>query len=123
MKTVKRPKKYEKYNVDIAQNAEDDLNEIINFIAQNNPQTALKTMERIQKKINTLYRFPNRGGYVPELLSKNIKDYRQLVDSPWKIIYKIEDDNVTVLTIIDSRRNLQEILIKKLLDTNNEELS
>ena len=123
METVKKPKKYKKYNVNITQNAENDLNEIVTYIGQNNPQTALKIMERIQKKINTLYRFPNRGGYVPELLSKNIKDYRQLVDDPWEIIYKIVDDNVTILTIIDSRRNLQDILINKLLIYTNGEFN
>jgi hypothetical protein len=51
-------KEYERYNVDVTQNAEDDLNEIIMYIA---------------------------------------------------------NDTVNVLTIIDSRRNLQDILIKKLL--------
>jgi toxin ParE1/3/4 len=72
-------------------------------------------MERIQEKIKTLDHFPNRGGYVPELLAKNIKDYRQLVESPWKIIYKVEDDTVNVLAVLDSRKNLQDILLKKLL--------
>jgi plasmid stabilization system protein ParE len=82
---------------------------------QNNPQTALKILERIQNKIETLDHFPYRGGYVPELLEKNIKDYRQLLEIPWKIIYKVENEQVNILTIIDSRRNLQDILIKKLI--------
>jgi addiction module RelE/StbE family toxin len=108
-------KEYEKYNVNITQSAEKDLNEIIEYIAENNPQTALRIMERIQKKIKTLYRFPNKGGYVPELLAKNIKDYRQITETPWRIIYKVENNNVNILTIVDSRRNLQDILISKLL--------
>ncbi|MCL2481652.1 MAG: hypothetical protein FWF38_08075, partial [Spirochaetaceae bacterium] len=59
--------------------------------------------------------FPYRGGYVPELLVRNIKDYRQMIEEPWKIIYKVDNNIVNILTIIDSRRNLQDILIKKLL--------
>jgi hypothetical protein len=59
--------------------------------------------------------FPYRGGYVPELLEKNIKDYRQLLETPWKIMYKVENKQVNILTIIDSRRNAQDILIKKLI--------
>ena len=106
---------YEKYNVNITQNAENDLNEIIMYIAQNSPQNALKVMERIQEKIKTLDHFPNRGGYVPELLARNIKDYRQLMERPWKIIYKIENDDVNILSIIDTRRNLQDVLVKILL--------
>jgi plasmid stabilization system protein ParE len=91
------------------------LNEIILFIAQSNPQTAIKIMEKIQARINTLDHSPNRGSYVPELLARNIKDYRQITESPWKIVYRVDEEIVNVLAIIDSRRNLQDILIKKLL--------
>jgi addiction module RelE/StbE family toxin len=108
-----------KYNVSITQNAENDLNEIIEYISQNNPQTALKILEKLQTKMKTLDRFPYRGGYVPELLEKNIKDYRQILETPWKIIYKVENETVNILTIIDSRRNVQDILIKKLIKEND----
>jgi plasmid stabilization system protein ParE len=112
---VKKTREYEKYLVNITQNAENDLNDIILFIAQNNPQNAIKIMEKMQARINTLDHSPYRGSYVPELLAKNIKEYRQIIESPWKIIYKVDDDIVNILAIIDSRRNLQDILIKKLL--------
>jgi len=111
----KKIKEHEKYLVNITENAENDLNEIISFIAQNNPQTALKILAKIQAKINALDHSPYRGAYVPELLAKNIKDYRQITESPWKIIYKVDDDIVNILAVIDSRRNLSDILIKKLL--------
>jgi len=106
---------YEQYDVIMAKSAEDDLNDIINFIAQNKPRTAVVIMDKIHAKVKTLDRFPYRGSYVPELLARNIKDYRQLTEDPWKIIYKINENVVNVLVIIDSRRNLQDILIKKLL--------
>jgi plasmid stabilization system protein ParE len=107
-----------KYPVNITRNAENDLVEIVEYISRNNPQTALKILERIHGRIKSLDHFPYRGGYVPELLEKNIKDYRQLLETPWKIIYKIENDRVNMLTIIDSRRNVQDILIKKLIKEN-----
>jgi plasmid stabilization system protein ParE len=107
-----------KYNVNITQSAENDLNEIIEYISQNSPQTALKILERIQVKIKTLDHLPYRSGYVPELLEKNIKDYRQILETPWKIIYKAENEKVHILAIIDSRRNVQDILIKKLIKEN-----
>ena len=62
---AKKTKEYEKYHVKITQSAENDLNEIINFIAQNNPRTAILIMEKIIEKIKTLNRFPYMGGYVP----------------------------------------------------------
>ena len=76
---------------------------------------ALNILKKIEDKINTLNHFPERGGYVPELLKHNIKDYRQLIESPWKIIYKIDNVIVNVLLIIDSRRNTQDILLEKLI--------
>lgn len=105
----------EKYTVNITQNAENDLDEIISYISRNNPQTALKILKKLQDRIQTLDHFPYKGGYVPELLQKNIKDYRQINESPWRIIYKVEDKIVNILTVIDSRRNIQDILIKKLI--------
>jgi plasmid stabilization system protein ParE len=112
---AKNQKNYEKYCVKITQGAEDDLNEIIEFIAQNNPRTAENILEKLIVKINTLDHFPYRGGYVPELLVKNIKDYRQITEKPWKIYYNIKDNTVNVLAVIDSRRNLKDILMNKLL--------
>jgi plasmid stabilization system protein ParE len=108
-------KKIKEYTVKMTLGSENDLNEIIEYIAKNNPRTALVIMEKIIVKINTLDRFPYRGGYVPELLAKNIKDYRQISEDPWKIYYRIDDNIVNVLAIIDSRRNLKDILINKLL--------
>jgi len=112
---AKKTTEYEKYVVKITRNAENDLNEIINYISQNNPRTALVIMEKIISKIKTLEHFPYRGGYVPELLVRNIKDFRKITEVPWNIYYKVNDNIVNVLAIIDSRRNLKDILINKLL--------
>ena len=112
---AKKIKEYLEYRVKITQGAENDLNEIVDYIAQNNPRTAKIIMEKIIDKIKTLDHFPYRGGYVPELLAKNVKDYRQITEKPWKIYYKINDNIVNVLAIIDSRRNIKDILINKLL--------
>ena len=111
---AKKIKEYEKYHVKITQGAEKDLDEIIEYIAQNNPRTAMQIMEQIIEKIKTLDHFPFRGGYVPELLARNIKDYRQISENPWKIYYKVDGNVVNVLSIIDSRRNLKDVLINKL---------
>ena len=103
------------YSVNFTKTAKNDLKEIINYISTNNPMNAFKILKRMDDKIKSLDHFPERGGYVPELLKNNIKDYRQLVESPWRIIYKIEKEVVNVLLIIDSRRNTQDILVEKIL--------
>ena len=107
--------KIKRYLVNVTANAKSDLRNIVSFISQNNPQTALKILEKLEAKINTLDHFPHRGGYVPELLKRNIKDYRQLIVSPWRIIYRVDENIVNILVIIDSRRNVQDILIQRLI--------
>jgi toxin ParE1/3/4 len=108
-------KKLKYYTVNVNKTAKNDLREIINYIAKNNPINALNMLKRIEDRINTLNHFPERGGYVPELLKNNIKDYRQLIESLWRIIYKIDNDIVNILLLIDSRRNTQDILVEKLI--------
>jgi toxin ParE1/3/4 len=103
------------YSVTVTQTAEDDLDEIVLYIAEDNPQIALKVLDKLQNKITALKYFPERGRKVPELLDKNIKEYRELIETPWRIIYKIENNDVRIITIIDGRRNVQDILTKKLM--------
>ncbi|MCL2231693.1 MAG: type II toxin-antitoxin system RelE/ParE family toxin [Treponema sp.] len=103
------------FTVNVNKTAKNDLREIIGYISLSNPMNALNVLKRIQDRINSLEHFPEKGGYVPELLNHNIKDYRQLIESPWRIIYKIDKNIVNVLLLIDSRRNTQDILVEKLL--------
>ena len=103
------------FTVNVAKTAKNDLREIIKYVSKNNPMNAMNILKRIENRINSLTRFPEKGSYVPELLKNNIKDYRQLTESPWRIIYKIDGDIVNVLLIIDSRRNTQDILVEKLI--------
>jgi hypothetical protein len=38
----------------------------------------------------------------------------------WRIIYKIENDIVYIMVVIDGRRNIEDILSKKILLRENE---
>jgi hypothetical protein len=53
-----------------------------------------------------------------ELKDIGINDVYELIISPWKVYYKITDDNkrVFILFVLDGRRNLEEILISKVID-------
>jgi toxin ParE1/3/4 len=104
-----------KYEVQVTATAKKDLREIVAYISRHNPQNALKILEKIEARIKTLDHFPDRGGYVPELLKKNIKEYRQITEPPWRILYRVDKNTVTVLLILDSRRNIQDILTLRLI--------
>jgi len=103
------------FKVNVNKTAKNDLREIVRYISKNNPINAVNVLNRIEDRINSLKNFPEKGGYVPELLKNNIKDYRQPIEPPWRIIYKIDSGIVNVLLITDSRRNTQDILVEKLI--------
>jgi toxin ParE1/3/4 len=103
------------YKVFIPSSVIKDIQEITDYISENNPSVALGILDRIEKRINTLKEFPDRGRVVPELLNHNIIEYHELIENPWRIIYKIVGTDVFVLTIIDGRRNVQDILLRKLM--------
>jgi hypothetical protein len=41
--------------------------------------------------------------------------YRELISSVWRIIYKVDNDSVYIMAIFDSRQNIEDLLLQKLL--------
>ena len=105
----------DEYSVYWSQAAKNDLAEIIEYIQKDSPQTALKTLESLEKQTSELTRFPRRGRIIPELKNQNIKKYRELIYSPWRIFYKIEDKRVYILAVVDGRRNIDDLLLRRQL--------
>jgi plasmid stabilization system protein ParE len=102
------------YKINWANVAENDLIEIIEYISIDSPADALKILQKIKKMASNLYRLPERGRVVPELQDQAILIYREIVIPPWRIIYRISDNDVYVLTVLDARRNVEDILLKRL---------
>ncbi len=69
----------------------------------------------IKTKCNELNKFPKTGRIIPELNKFNIKIYRELVISPWRVMYRIEKHNVIIPAVIDGRRNIVDILLNRIL--------
>ena len=104
-----------KYKVEWATVAEVDLKQIINYIAIDSPGNALQILERIRQKVSTLYTLPERGRIVPELQRHGISIYRELIVGPWRIIYRISDKPIYILSVIDSKQNIEDILLNRFL--------
>ena len=92
-----------------------DLKEIIEFISVESPGNALKILQKIKESALSLYTLPERGRIVPELQDQGISQYRELIIPPWRLIYRIARNKIYVLTVIDSRRNVEDILLKRLI--------
>lgn len=48
-------------------------------------------------------------------LKKNVKSFRELIIKPYRIIFKIENDSVYIMGVFDGKRDLEEILIDRLI--------
>ncbi len=103
------------YTVFWTETAHNDLEGIIDYISLDSVDNALNILYKIKEKAETLYSFPDRGRIVPELKFHNIENYRELILNPWRIIYKIDKDEVYVLSVLDGRRNLEDILLERLI--------
>jgi toxin ParE1/3/4 len=101
--------------------AENDLKEIIEYISINNPLNALKILQKIKNKALNLYTLPERGRVVPELQEQGISQYRELVIPPWRLIYRIAEREIYVLSVLDSRQNVEDILLKRLIYNKHRE--
>lgn len=104
-----------RYKVLWTEVAERDLGEAIAYIAKENPGNARNLLDAIRQKAADLENFPERGRIVPELQEQGISVYRELVIAPWRLQYRIADREVFVLAFIDSRRNVEDILLQRFI--------
>jgi addiction module RelE/StbE family toxin len=81
--------------------ADNDLNEIIDYIAQDSIEYALSFYEEVRDRVENLRDFPKLGRKVPELDNPNI---RELILRNYRIIYKYSKENIQIIRIIHGSR-------------------
>lgn len=101
-----------KYQVVWSSIAENDLINIIEYIADDSPSNAFKIFKNIKQKASMLFTFPERGRIVPELRDQGILQYREIIIPPWRILYRISEKSVYVLSVVTS--DLKMSLIRRL---------
>jgi toxin ParE1/3/4 len=103
------------YDVRWSETAERDLIAIVEYIADDSPSGAYEVFKKMRRKAQSLRTFPGRGRIVPELREQGITQYRELVVDPWRIIYRTSERTVYVLSVLDSRRSIEDILLRRLI--------
>jgi plasmid stabilization system protein ParE len=83
--------------------AQNDLNEIIDYIAQDSLEFALSFYDLVKEKLENLIEFPNIGRKVPELDDPHI---RELIFRSHRIIYQFLGDRIQIIRIIHGSRIL-----------------
>lgn len=95
--------------------AEADLTAIVDYIAAESPADAGNVLQTLQRRAQALETQPARGRIVPEMRAIDVYQYRELIEHPWRIVYKIEQSRVLVMGVFDSRRDLESILLERLV--------
>ncbi len=95
--------------------AREDLFEIIEYIKIDSSTIAFKILDKIESEVSRLADFPQHGRVVPELKDLNVYRYREIIISPWRVIYRIEQQKIFIMAVMDGRRNVEDILLNRQL--------
>ncbi len=87
------------------QNAIEHLVNIYDHIALNSPFYAKRMVGEITRRSEQIVDQPFSGRKVPEY---DAPDIRELIEKPYRIIYRIKSDQIDVLAVIHGARILPE---------------
>lgn len=83
-----------------------DAEEIRAFIGKDSDIYAIRVLEKIFETVENLNEYPQLGRVVPEFGNEDI---REIFVFNYRIIYNIQHDIITVLTIVHSARDLKSL--------------
>ena len=83
-----------------------DAEEIRAFIGKDSDIYAIRVLEKIFETVENLNEHPRLGRVVPEFGNEDI---REIFVFNYRIIYNIQNDIITVLTIVHSARDLKSL--------------
>jgi plasmid stabilization system protein ParE len=98
-----------------------DLEGIIAFLADRSPKGALAILDQLEQRAKSSALLPERGRIVPELARLHVREYRELVAAPYRLIYRVRGPRVFVLAVLDGRRSLEDILLDRLIRVEGHE--
>jgi len=105
-----------RFKIELTQGAEDDLETIHTYLAENrSPDAADALLDEFDSTMETLEQYPLRGSLPKELEVLGIREFRQILLGPYRLIYRVADNKVFILVIADARRDMQALLERRLL--------
>ncbi len=104
-----------RFEVLLTEDAVRDLEEIHSYIGEHdNPAKADHVFERLEAAIERLATNPKRGSCPKELLALGIREYRQVLFKPYRVVYRTVERRVYVYLIADGRRDMLTLLARRL---------
>ncbi|MGH9800229.1 MAG: type II toxin-antitoxin system RelE/ParE family toxin [Blastocatellia bacterium] len=80
------------------------INEIVDYIAQENVAAAERTAIELFGATERLEKFPASGRIVPEINRPNI---REVIYGKYRILYRVEPKQIAILTVRHVRQRFQ----------------
>jgi toxin ParE1/3/4 len=104
------------FEIVVSKGAEDDSDAIYRYIARVDGIARANSIEdRLMSAILSLETSPLRGKSPPEMQKLGIADFHEIQATPWRIFYYVEQDTVGIVAVLDGRRNVAELLQRRLL--------
>ncbi len=105
-----------RYPVLFTEGAERDLEELYDHVAaSDSPLRADHLLDRLLTLVEALATQPGRGAVPRELAALGLREYRQVLFKPYRVIYRVLDAKVYVYLVVDGRRDLGALLSRRLL--------
>ena len=86
--------------------AVDQLGAIAEFVGRSAPVYAEQLVDRIVHRLEQVRVFPESGTVVSEFAAT---DVRQILEWPYRILYRSRHDVIEVLAVIHGRRDLRQV--------------
>jgi len=83
---------------------QNNLQEIENFISQDNLNAAIKLIDKIISLTEDLVDYPRKGRIVPEL---SIDQIREILYKNYRIVYLIKKNSIDIITVFESHKLLE----------------
>jgi toxin ParE1/3/4 len=100
----------------ILEGAEHDLQGIKRYVLKNfGPEGLEDTSKKLRESIRLIKTFPLGGAIPDELVELGVENYRQVISGMNRLIYEVREDAAYIHIICDTRRNLRDLLSRRLL--------
>ena len=99
----------DKYDIRIFYEAENDLDEIVDYLATLSEQAAIKYYDLIIEKIRTLIKIPERCPLVKDTQLR-LRGYRMLLVNNYIVFFIINNKTVEIRRILYAKRQYQAFL-------------
>ncbi|WP_175888126.1 type II toxin-antitoxin system RelE/ParE family toxin [Burkholderia contaminans] len=104
------------HKVHILAFAKDDYREIRSYVKRQFGNNVWKEVEADYKKvIGQIAEMPETGSIPEEVSALGITDYRQRLVRQTRVLYQIKDNEIYVHMFLDTNRDFQTMLLKRLM--------